>query len=53
MKLVLINGSGMTLAECRVEKRETPSDRLLALLLNKTWILESGDTVAVVEEERK
>ena len=53
MKLVLMNESGATLAERKVGKRETPSDRLLALLLDKTWILEAGDTVAVVEEGQK
>lgn len=53
MKLVLMNESGSVLAEREVRKNETPSDRLFALLLEKTWILEAGDTVAVVEEDRK
>ena len=53
MKIVLMNESGSVLDERKVGKRETPSDRLFALLLDKTWILAAGDTVAVVEEDRK
>lgn len=53
MKIVLMNESSSVLDERKVGKRETPSDRLLALLLDKTWILAPGDTVAVVEEEQK
>ena len=50
MKLVLMNDSGSVLAECKVKKNETPSDRLFHILLEKTWMLEAGDTIAVVEE---
>ena len=53
MKIVLMNESGSVLDERKVGKRETPSDRLFALLLDKTWILTAGDTVAVVEEDQK
>lgn len=53
MKIVLMNESGSVLDERKVGKRETPSDRLFALLLDKTWILAAGDTVAVVEEDQK
>ena len=53
MKLVLKNESGSVLDEREVKKNESPSDRLFAMLLEKTWILEAGDTVAVVEEDRK
>lgn len=53
MKLVLMNESGSVLDERKVKKNETPSNRLFILLLEKTWILEPGDTVAVVEEDRK
>ena len=53
VKLVLMNESGSVLDERKVKKNETPSNRLFILLLEKTWILEPGDTVAVVEEEQK
>lgn len=53
MKIVLMNESGSVLDERKVGKRETPSDRLFALLLDKTWILAAGDTVTVVEEDQK
>ena len=53
VKLVLMNESGSVLDERKVKKNETPSNRLFILLLEKIWILEPGDTVAVVEEEQK
>lgn len=51
MKLVLRNSSGAVLSEKQVSKEQSPSDKLFFLLLEKTWILEAGDTVEVVEEE--
>mgnify|MGYP000413400645 CR=1 FL=1 len=52
MKLVLRNESGSVLDERKVKKGETPGDRLFVLLVDKTWILEAGDTIDVVDEEK-
>ena len=51
MKLVLRNSSGAVLAEKKVGENQSPSDKLFFLLLSKTWMLEAGDTIEVVEEE--
>lgn len=51
MKLVLRNSSGAVLAEKKVGENQSPSDELFFLLLSKTWMLEAGDTIEVVEEE--
>lgn len=49
-KLVHRNKDGKVLLEKIVKRGESPSDRLLNLLLNKDIVLIEGDTVTVEEE---
>ena len=50
-KIVQRNAAGKVIAEKIIKKGETPSDKLLNMLLCKDIVLIEGDSIAVEVEE--